>query len=294
MKKTLLVSAVAMAISGNAIAAEIGGNIRLGLRTSDYMAPNDELNVISGKLVLNSTGSTDLDNGMSVSYGIELEHDQADRTGGVTIVDFDKSWVALSGGFGKFQAGRFGDLAGYACGGTDLLTFGTAEACSLGHNTEFDKAIDYRFSSGAFEFGIIVTADGTAADDDTMIGAKFSGENWSVGATSWENEGTAETPAITQTQIGGTLQVGNIGLGITLGDNDAETDSGGVDVGLYMPLGPGNLAVVISSLDGPNGDSADFNYNMSLGGGAYTGLEWNSNDTPDSEDRITAYIGMSF
>ena len=64
-------------------------------------------------------------------------------------------------------------MAGFACGGTDLLTNGTAEACSLTHSTETDDAIGYRHSSGALEFGLIYTADGTTADDDYLLGAKW-------------------------------------------------------------------------------------------------------------------------
>ena len=294
VKKTLIVSAVAMAISGNAIAAEMYGNIRLGLRTSDYTPGTDELDVVSGKLVLGSKGSSDLGNGLTASYGIELEHDQADETGGVGVVDFDKSWVALSGGFGKVQAGRFGDLAGYTCGGTDLLTHGTAEACSLGHNTEFNNAIGYMGGAGAFEFGVILTFDGTADDQDSMIGAKFSGDNFSVGFTSFDDNAAFPGPALTKTQIGGTYQLGDIGLGITIGDDDSATDSGGTDLGLYMPLAGGNLAVVLSTLDAVDSDSFDIEYSRSLGGGAYTGVEFNSIDAPLAEDRLTAYLGMNF
>ena len=320
MKKTLLVSAVAMAVSGNAMAAEMYGNIRLGLQT--YVAPSadpvggvgqvelgvDELDVRSGKLVLGSKGSSDLGNGMTVSYGLEMEHDAADtkQSGWAN----DKSWVGLSGGFGSVKAGRAGDLAGYTCGGTDLLTHGTAEACSLGHNTEFDNAIMYTGGAGALEFGLVYTADGSAADDDTMIGVKYSGNNWSVGFTSWDNNclagEVAETgctlgTATTQTQIGGTYQLGDIGLGITVGDNDAATDSGGVDFGLYMPLGAGNLAVVISSLDADtkikssvsDGSSFDIEYNVPVGSDAYWGVELNSKDNWD-EDRIIGFLGTNF
>jgi predicted porin len=288
VKKTLLVSAVAMAMSGNAMAAEMYGNIRLELRSSDTVT--DELDVASGKLVLGSKGSSDLGNGMTLSFQVELEHDQADETGNVTDVDFDKSWVALGGNFGKVIAGRHGDLAGYACGGTDLLTHGSAEACSLGHNTEFDNAVQYRYAGGAFEFGVIVTADGTDADQDTSFGAKFSGENWSVGAVTWENE----TDQQTQTQIGGTFQLGNIGLGVTLGDNDdGSGDEGGVDFGLYMPLGAGNLAIVVSTMDADDADSADLDWNVGLGDSGYWGIEVNTNDAWD-EDRVIGYLGTNF
>jgi len=324
VKKTLLVSAVAMAISGNAVAAEMYGNIRLGLQTADGSVGGDELDVVSGKLVLGSKGSSDLGNGMTISYGVELEHDKADvKSGassvaidGVTTTDTtvsdtisfqtssgwanDKSWVGLSGGFGSVKVGRAGDLAGYVCGGTDLLTIGTAEACSLGHNTEFDNAIMYTGGAGAFEFGAVFTADGSAADDDTSIGAKFSGESWSVGFVTWEDESGNGGLGATKTQIGGTLQLGNIGLGVTVGDNDATTDSGGTDLGLYMPLGAGNLAVVFSTLDTTkalgtksNGDSTDVEYSASLGDSGYWGLTWNSKDNWD-DDRITGWIGTNF
>ena len=295
VKKTLIVSAVAMAISGNAIAAEMYGNIRLGLRTSDYAGP-DELDVISGKLVLGSKGSTDLDNGMTVSYGVELEHDQADATGGVTVVDFDKSWIALQGGFGKVIAGRFGDLSGYACGGTDLLTHGSAEACDSVFNTEPDDAIQYRYSGGAFDFGVIYVADGSG-ENPTHVGGKFSGESWSVGATFVSAGDTTSYGGVPQGEsgsvIGGTLQLGNIGLGVSMADNGAAVDESAFDLGFYMPLGPGNLAVVYSDIDLNADDSLDFDYNVSMGGGAYWGVEFNSRDSA-LEDRITGYIGTTF
>ncbi len=150
VKKTILVSAVALAVSGNAMSADFYGNIRLGLAT--YVSPSDstgapdpgvdELDLASGKLVIGSKGSSDLDNGMTFSYGVELEHDKADiKTTGWAN---DKSWVAIGADWGKLTLGRRGDLAGYACSGTDILTIGSAEACSLGHNTEFDDAIMYK------------------------------------------------------------------------------------------------------------------------------------------------------
>jgi len=292
VKKTLLVSAVAMAVSGNAMAAEMYGNIRLELRSSNTVT--DELDVASGKLVLGSKGSTDLGNGMTLSYQLEMEHDQADfKTGGTAGDESgwanDKSWVALAGNFGKVIAGRHGDLAGYACGGTDLLTHGSAEACSLGHNTEYDNAVQYRYSGGAFDFGYIYVADGTSADQPSQYGVKFSAEKWSVGFVGNDTGATG----LTQSQIGGTLQLGNIGLGITVGDNDAATDSGGVDLGLYMPLGAGNLAIVVSSMDADNSDSWDLDYNVGLGDSGYWGVEFGSKDSWD-EDRLIGYIGTNF
>jgi predicted porin len=306
VKKTLLVSAVAMAVSSPAMGADFYGNIRLGLTT--YTKPatagpgdlgTDELDVNSGKLVIGSKGSSDLDNGLTVSYGVELEHDRADhKTVGWAN---DKSWVALGGGWGKVTLGRRGDLAGYACSGTDILTIGSAEACSLGHNTEFDDAIMYTGGTGMFEFGFVYTADGTAADQDIAYGAKFGGESWSVGAQVWENESGNAGAGATQSNIGGTLQLGNIGLGLTYGDNDAATDNTGIDFGFYMPVGPGAVAVVYTTLDADtgikgsiaDGDSIDVEYSQQLGEGAYWGATYNSIDNWD-DDRISFWVGTTF
>jgi len=313
VNKTLLVSAVALAVSGNAMVsgnalAEAGvyGQIRLGLAT--YVPPTtavplgvDELDVRSGKLTFGAKGSNDLDNGQTFSYQLEMEHDAANTK--QSGWDNDKSWVAIGGGWGKLTAGRASDMAGFACGGTDLLTNGTAEACSLGHSTETDNAVQYRYSGGAFEFGVILTADGTTADDDTLFGAKYSGNNWSVGFQVFEDESANGGSGATKTQIGATWQLGNIGLGVTVvdADLDSTSDDGGVDFGLYMPLGDGNLAVVISSLDadtgilGPtaDGDSWDVEYKVGLGSGAYWGIEINDKDNWD-ETRTQLFMGTTF
>ncbi len=335
VNKTLLVSAVALAVSGNAMVsgnalAEAGvyGQIRLGLAT--YVPPTtavplgvDELDVRSGKLTFGAKGSNDLDNGQTFSYQLEMEHDAANTK--QSGWDNDKSWVAIGGGWGKLTAGRASDMAGFACGGTDLLTNGTAEACSLAHSTETDNAIQYRGSVGALDFGVIFTADGTADDDDILYGAKFNGSNWSVGVQVWEDEidgnkldpdvgasgaagGPLTAPSSTKTQVGATYQWGDIGLGIVVADNDQAVDSGGVSIGLYMPLGPGDLAVVISDIDDDRGvgalneggtgtvftgSSFDFDYRVGMGGGAYYGLEFNSDDYT-VDDRLTAYFGTTF
>jgi len=143
-----------------------------------------------------------------------------------------------------------------------------------------------------------------------MVGAKFSGDNWSVGFILWENNCLAAEVAETgctvgtstdQTLIGATYQLGDIGLGFTFGDDDSATDSEGFDFGLYMPLGGGNLAVVISSLDADtgilsevsDGDSWDVEWSNSLGGGAYWGIEVNDKDNWD-ETRAQLYMGTNF
>ena len=84
VNKKILATAVAVAVSGgmtmssSAYAGQsavdgLYGKIRLALRDKD------ELDLVSSKLVFGFKGATDLDNGMEVSYGIEFEHDGADK-----------------------------------------------------------------------------------------------------------------------------------------------------------------------------------------------------------------------
>jgi len=328
VNKKILATAVAIAVSGgmtmssSAYAGQsavdgLYGKIRLGVRTSEY-GGNDELDVISGKLVFGFKGKHDLDNGMQFSYGIEFEHDGADKEtpkGSVTAsttnasgtgtlasvpkagaeLSNDKSWVALSGGFGKVILGEHSDMAGWACGGTDLLTHGTAEACELGHNTSPANAVQYRLSAGMFDFGFSYSMDGTTADANTLVGLQFSGDSWSVGGQ-FVDTGTGAlqeggvAPGDSGYAVGATWQLGNIGLGITVADNDVVD---GFDLGLYMPLGPGNLAFVYSDIDVTDGTSYDFDYNVPMGGGAFWGVEYNQVDSA-VEDRFTAYMGINF
>ena len=314
MKKTLLVSAVALAVSGNAMAAEMYGNMRLGLENTN------ELRVQSGKLVLGAKGSNDLDNGMTFSYQLEMEHDQADNQ--QTGWKNDRSWVGIAGGFGKVIAGRHGDMAGWACGGTDLLTIGSNETCSLGSNSEPDNAIQYRINTGAFDFGAAYTAD---ADDsgltsnNTLVGARFSGESWSIGAQIADRDKNDQPPGTSDTgtkvftsgtvaagdqgtQIGGTLQLGNIGLGLVYADNSGTDGTGigdvtGVGFGFYMPVGPGNIAIVYDVLDstilGSDDTFYDIEYSQQLGGGAYWGATYNDSDA-QSDGRFSLWMGTNF
>ena len=318
VNKTILVSAVALAVSGNAMAAEMYGNMRLGIESTN------ELRVQSGKLVLGAKGSTDLDSGMTFSYQLEMEHDQADNQ--QTGWKNDRSWVGIAGGFGKLIAGRHGDMAGWACGGTDLLTIGSNETCSLGSNSEPDNAIQYRISTGAFDFGAAYTADADDADltsNNTLVGARFSGESWSIGAqiaAMDDNEGSLGVggeigtdvfgsgtiaPGDSATQIGGTLQLGNIGLGLVYADNGSTgtTEVTGVGFGFYMPVGPGNIAIVYDVLDGdalPDGrligeDDTfyDIEYSQQLGGGAYWGATYNDSDA-QSDGKFSLWMGTNF
>ena len=295
MKKTLLVSAVAtaMAVSGSAYAGSAAdglyGKIRLGLQN------RAELDLVSGKLVFGFKGSEDLGNGLTASYGIELEGDSADQE--TTNFSNDKSWVGLSGGFGKVVAGEHSDMAWWACSGTDLFYHGTAEACSLGHNTSPANSIQYRGGAGALNFGFSMDFDNTG-ESGSLVGLQFDGGAFKVGGQFVTASDVAPLGGVAAgdsgSAIGGTYTLGNdMTFGVTIGDNGSAADSGGTDIGFQMPLGGGNLAVVASTVDTVNGDSIDLAFTSPLGGGAFWAVEFTDNDSA-LDTSTTLMLGMNF
>ncbi len=313
MKKTIIATAVGSVLaSGMAIADGHGGpgtygNIRLGLQSAD------ELGVVSGKLVFGFKGMEDLGNGMELGYGIEWEHDNAQQeiatvlapvtTATVTTTGLsnDKSWVSLGGGFGKVIIGEHSDMAGWACGATDILYYGTAEACSLGQNTSPSNAIQYRGGAGAISFGFAMTFNGSG-DSGSLIGLEFAGDGFAVGMQATQNsDGVADVSGDGDMQIGGHYMLGDITLGATFTqDSDDQSDESGLDLSVQLPVGAGSLAVVISQTDDALGyDSTDVLYSQGVGKNGYAGIEFNDaegqygfNDVEDS--RITAFIGTTF
>ncbi len=306
MKKTLIAAALATIFTAPVMAAGHGvtGDIRLGLSTTTDASSNgatggsslekDELDVVSGKLVLKLSGSEDIGGGMALSYGIEFENDSADSEAG-TFTN-DKSWVAVSGGFGKVIAGEHSDMAGWACGGTDILTHGTDEACELGHNTSPANAIQYRGGAGDIAFGAAMTQDGQG-NSNTLIGVQFTGPNFAVGAQFVTADDAAAFGGTLAGEsgsvIGGTYNLGDITLGLTLGDNSAVTAT---SIGVQAPAGAGTVKLVLTT-SGDNvdaDDSVDVEYRASLGSKGYYGVEMNTTDAAGSEDALTAFVGTKF
>ena len=303
MKRKVLVTAIAMAVSGSAFAMDGGtnltsaadglyGNIRLALESKA------ELNVTSNKLIFGFKGHEDLGNGMIMSYGIELENDDADSEAeGAGLWTNDKSWVALAGGFGKLIMGEHSDMAGWACGATDILYIGTSDACSLTHNTSPADAIQYRGSAGDVNFGAAWTADGTTGSANTLIGLQYAAGDFSVGGQfASAGDGGAFSGIAADDSgsvIGGSYAIGGITLGLSIADNGSDTDSGATDFAVSLPVGPGSLAVVISSVDTADSDSTDILYSASIGKSGYAGIEHNSVDS-DPDDTTTLFLGMKF
>ncbi len=327
MNKKILATAVAVAVSGgmtmssSAYAGQsavdgLYGKIRLGIQDAK------ELSMVSSKLVFGFKGGPDLDNGLRVDYGIELEHDGAEdetpssatvtTSGGLTTTvnqgkafSNDVSFVSLSGGFGKVIAGQHGDLAGYACSGTDLFTFNTDEACSLIHDTRVGDAMQYRYSSGAINLGVIQVFDGTG-EGPTYYGAQYAGDNFSVG---FQAVAASDTVAFssgvglgipageTGNHVGGHYTFGNITIGVTIADNGQPINEDATSVAVQLPLAGGNFAALLTTGDALDatiaGDSIDVEWAKSLGGGAYWGLQYGDDDlAADSE--FYAYLGFNF
>jgi predicted porin len=293
VKKTIIATAVATALTAGLTTASANGlygNIRLGLQSAD------ELDVASNKLVFGFKGSEDLGNGMDLGFGIEFERDNADAEG--TGISNDKSWISLGGGFGKVIIGEHSDMAGWACGATDILYWGTAEACSLGNNTSPSNAIQYRGGAGAISFGAAMTFNGSG-DSGTLLGFQYAADNFAIGMqTTGNGDGVADVSGDGDMQLGGHYMMGDITLGFTMAnDSSDETDESAMDFSLQMPVGAGSIAVVVSQADDAYGyDSTDFLYSQGVGKAGYAGLEYNQADGQyaGEDSRITAFIGTSF
>jgi predicted porin len=324
MKKTLLVSAIALAVSGQAMAGQsavdgLYGKIRLGLdsQSSDNVAKdNDSLDLVSGKLVFGFKGEEDLGNGMTIGYGIEFEHDGADKeqarnsgtpaTGAATDdnsgITNDKSWVSLGGSWGKVIVGEYGDFAfNGAANGVGVGQYGTTWSASNVHNTSPANTVQYRGNAGAVNFGIGLVQDGGKDTSSTLLGLGYAGSNFQVGVQVVDaelndplNAGTVANE--TGVLIGGSYTFGDITIGVANGDNGSATDSGVTDVALRMPLLGGSFLIRQSLFDVDDRDETLLDFQKGLGNTGYWGLHYRTKDEGPSvsTDHAIAFVGVNF
>ena len=306
VKKTILVTAIAALLSGPAAALETDmyGNIRLSLR-SDSNARID-----SSKLIIGWKGSEDLGNGLTASFKLEMEHDDANLKGDGW--DNDRSWVALSGDFGKVVAGREDTFDGWSNAGTDIYAINGGNITSSGN--ELDNGIQYRWSGGAFQIGIgaeLFSSGGTQPTGDTdytntTYGFSWSGDNFQLGAhgSDADSDGDPTGPGIsgqiapgdTSLDVGGYYTLGNFTLGFTVTDDGSATNEDALSVVLAFPLGPCGALIGLESGDsldaasttGADGDILNLGYNCSSGA-AYYGFEYNDDDKNDDALSIFYY-----
>jgi predicted porin len=295
MKKSpIIAAAIAATIAGSAFAADttIYGNIRL------EVVNKTDLNMDSSKLVVGFKASEDMGNGMTGFMHMELEHDDANKeSDGSSAKGWtnDKSYVGVKGDFGQVTLGRQADAAGFACGGTDIFTKVTGEACGAGAvNGGLDNALVYVGGTGNVTFALGATLNGsqTEAGDNTIVAAKYAADNFSIG---FQMSSFDDVPALkgkadeTTSVIGGTYNIGEMTIGATMADNGTDN---AIAVALKMPLAGGSFRVGVDQGDAVD-DTTHLQFTKSLSKSVYTGVEFASVDG-DEDDMIAGWIGMNF
>ena len=287
MKKSpIIAAAIAATIAGSAFAADttIYGNIRL------EVVNKTDLNMDSSKLVVGFKASEDMGNGMTGFVQLELEHDDANEE--VSGWTNDKSYVGLKGDFGQVTLGRQADAAGFACGGTDIFTKVSGQACGAGAiNGGLDNALVYTGGTGNVTFVLGATLDGTQdqAGDNTIIAAKYAADNFSVGfqMTSFDIVRGGESQSV----IGGTYTINEMQIGATLANDGNESATA---IALKMPLAGGSFRIGMDTgEDAGVADTTHVQFTKSLSKSVYTGVEFASVDGAD-DDMLAGWIGMKF
>jgi predicted porin len=310
MKKTLLVSAIALAVSAPAMAGQsavdgLYGKIRLGLesKSSDTASKdNDSLDLISGKLVFGFKGEEDLGNGTTVGYGIEFEHDGADAEGPGKGQSNDKSWISIGGSWGKIIGGEYGDFAfNGAANGVGVGQYGTTHSASNVHNTSPANTIQYRGNAGAINFGVGIVQDGGKDTSSTLLGLGYAGDNFQAGVQVLDKDaagGIGGGTVVNETGvlIGGSYTFSDITIGVASGDSGAAVDGVVTDVALRMPLAGGSFLIRQSLFDVDDQDETLVDFQKGLGNMAYWGLHYRTKDNGPAEtnDSAIAFVGLNF
>ena len=283
MKKSpIIAAAIAATIAGSTFAADttIYGNIRL------EVVNQTDLNMDSSKLVVGFKSSEDMGNGMTGFMHMELEHDDANEE--VSGWTNDKSYVGLKGDFGQVTLGRQADAAGFACGGTDIFTKVSGQACGAGAiNGGLDNALVYTGGTGNVTFVLGATLDGTQdqAGDNTIIAAKYAADNFSVGfqMTSFDIVRGGESQSV----IGGTYTINEMQIGATLANDGNESATA---IALKMPLAGGSFRIGMDTgEDAGVADTTHVQFTKSLSKSVYTGVEFASVDGAD-DDMLAGWI----
>ncbi|MCP4075511.1 MAG: porin [Gammaproteobacteria bacterium] len=288
---TILAAAIASTIAGTAVAdTSLYGNIRLEL------VNKTDLNMDSSKLVIGYKASEDMGNGMTGFMHLEMEHDDANKeSDGSSAKGWtnDKSYVGLKGDFGAVTFGRQGDAAKFACSGTDIFTKKSGQACGVGAiNGGVNNALIYTGGTGDLTFIVGATINGSQNEggDNTMVGAQYAADNFSVGFQLSAFDDVTRGGE-NQSVIGGTYTINDIQIGATLADNGNDSATA---IALKMPLAGGSFRVGMDTgEDAGVADTTHLQFTKSLSKSVYTGVEFASVDG-DDDDMIAAWVGMKF
>jgi predicted porin len=313
MKKLVIASAVAAVMaSGTAMSdTTMGGHIRLLLQNQGSMALN------SNKLTFDIKASEDLGNGMTGIARVEWENDHADNE--TTGNHNDLSYVGLKGDFGQLTLGVQDDAAGFACGGTDIFTSNSGNACGVGAvNGPLDNAVVYVKGFDAITLVVGATFDGDLGKGEmvdagptqpdsgnhTVIAVNFDGGMFSIGAqiTTPDSDapvlGKAGLDISNLTVIGGTVKLGDGTLGLTFADNSLNNDNTAMAIAYSMPLAGGTIKIGVDQGDALKNAAGDdtitnLEFDKDLGKATYVGVQL-SDDSRQADSLFQAIVGYKF
>jgi len=164
MKKTLVAVAAMAAVSGAMADAKISGILdqaaistsktsALGVKTTAKSFGED----LNGYSELGVSGSEDLGNGMTATYGINLNMSIA--TGGNTPTIYNGSGVGLKGGFGAFTIGTSYNLNFFTNAMADASGFAAASVGQLNGNAGGLKSNILSYTAPQFVPGLSLAAE---------------------------------------------------------------------------------------------------------------------------------------
>jgi len=247
MKKILIASSalVAVAFAGQAQASEkislsVGGYMEqwIGGVSQDKTSAAGALgqgrkNAFQSDTEIHFSGSTTLDNGIEIGAKVEMEGEGA---GGV-----DEQYLYINGGFGQVKLGAedgaAADMsitapsvgpAGVNDGDAPAFAYMASTADNVWDHGDANKLTYYTPVIGGFRAGLSYTDDSNSeGDDDATTGdnvvaagveyiGDFDGVSIAVSATG-EQQGEGEWY-----HVGGTVGFGNITVGTSYGEKDAE------------------------------------------------------------------------
>jgi len=164
MKKTLVAVAAMAAVTGAMADAKISGILdqaaisnsktsSTGVKTTAKSFGED----LNGYSELGVSGSEDLDNGMTATYGINLNMSIA--TGGNTPTIYNGSGVGLKGGFGAFTIGTSYNLNFFTNAMADASGFAGASVGQLNGNAGGLKSNILSYTAPQFVPGLTLAAE---------------------------------------------------------------------------------------------------------------------------------------
>jgi len=164
MKKTLVAVAAMAAVTGAMADAKISGILdqaaistsktsSTGVKTTAKSFGED----LNGYSELGVSGSEDLDNGMTATYGINLNTSIA--TGGNTPTIYNGSGVGLKGGFGAFTIGTSYNLNFFTNAMADASGFAGASVGQLNGNAGGLKSNILSYTAPQFVPGLSLAAE---------------------------------------------------------------------------------------------------------------------------------------